>query len=373
MNQITKQDTIIMKLLHYFITEQNYNPIILHGAKNEIWLENMNSDYKIVRLVSNYIHNNEQFDYDIFKTQKITKNIKRKTFNFNMNVLSIYTDLGDNVELKNEKGIDCVEIEKESEIKKELKNYFPDIEEKLDFKEKGIDLFMKITDDINQKNIEKARKIDAIFTPKTPIVTYTIIAINVFIFLFTILFNASDFVVGLLSNYGPYIREGQYYRLLTSEFVHVNILHILCNMYALYIIGSQVENYFGKIKYIIIYIISAITASLLSMLLNMNTASIGASGAIFGLMGALLYFGINYRVYLGTALTKEILPVIILNLLLGFTLSGVDNFAHLGGLIGGFLTTMAVGISIKKDDRINGIILTILYIGFLIFMNFFYA
>ena len=232
---------------------------------------------------------------------------------------------------------------------------------------------MKITDDINQKNIEKARKIDAIFTPKTPIVTYTIIAINVFIFLFTILFNASDFVVGLLSNYGPYIREGQYYRLLTSEFVHVNILHILCNMYALYIIGSQVENYFGKIKYIIIYITSAITASLLSMLLNMNTASIGASGAIFGLMGALLYFGINYRVYLGTALTKEILPVIILNLLLGFTLSGVDNFAHLGGLIGGFLTTMAVGISIKKEDRVNGIILTILYIGFLIFMNFFYA
>ena len=149
--------------------------------------------------------------------------------------------------------------------------------------------------------------------------------------------------------------------------------HILCNMYALYIIGSQVENYFGKIKYIIIYVISAITASLLSMLLNMNTASIGASGAIFGLMGSLLYFGINYRLYLGSALTKEILPVIVLNLLLGFTLQGVDNFAHLGGLLGGFLTTMAVGISIKKDDRVNGIILTILYISFLVFMNFFYA
>ena len=373
MNQITKQDTIIMKLLHYFITEQNYNPIILHGAQNEIWLENMDNEYKIVRLVSNYIHNNEQFDYDIFKTQKITKNIKRKTFNFNMNVLSIYTNLGDNVDLKNEKGIDCVKIEKENETKKKLKNYFPDIEEKLNFNEKGIDLFMKITDDINQKNIEKARKVDAIFTPKTPIVTYTIIAINIFVFLFTILFNASDYVVGLLSNYGPYILEGQYYRLLTSEFVHVNFLHILCNMYALYIIGSQVENYFGKIKYIIIYIISAITASLLSMLLNMNTASIGASGAIFGLMGALLYFGINYRVYLGTALTKEILPVIVLNLLLGFTLPGVDNFAHLGGLVGGFLSTMAVGISVKKDNRLNGIIFTILYIGFLIFMNFFYA
>lgn len=373
MSKITKEDTIVMKLLHYFITEQNYNPVILHGVKNEIWLENMDSDYKIVRLVSNYIHNNEQLDYDFFKTKRITKDIKKKTFNLNMNVLSIYTDLGDSVVLENQKGIECLYLPKESDIKVKLKKYFPDIENKLDFDEKGIDLFMKITDDINQKNLEKARKMDKIFTPKTPVVTYVLIAINIFVFLFAVLFNASDFIVNLFSNYGPYIREGQYYRLLTSEFVHVNLLHILCNMYALYILGSQVENYFGKVKYIIIYIISAITASLLSMLLNMNTASIGASGAIFGLMGALLYFGINYRLYLGTALTKEILPVIVLNLLLGFSLSGVDNFAHLGGLIGGFLTTMAVGMSTKKGDRVNGIIFIILYISFLIFMNFIYV
>ena len=59
MDAITKSDEIVMKLLHYFITEKGYNPIVLHGAKDEIWLENLNSDYKIVRIVSNYIHNNE--------------------------------------------------------------------------------------------------------------------------------------------------------------------------------------------------------------------------------------------------------------------------------------------------------------------------
>ena len=78
---INTKDEMVMKLLHYFITEKNYNPVVLHGAQEEIWLENMDNDYKIVRIVSNYIHNNEQLDFDLFKTQKIVSNIKKKTLN----------------------------------------------------------------------------------------------------------------------------------------------------------------------------------------------------------------------------------------------------------------------------------------------------
>ena len=69
---ITSGDELVMKLLHYFITEKNYNPIILQGAEDEIWLENLESDYKIIRIVSNYIHNDEQFDFDIFKIFCVT-------------------------------------------------------------------------------------------------------------------------------------------------------------------------------------------------------------------------------------------------------------------------------------------------------------
>ena len=75
---INKNDELIMKLLHYFITEHGYNPIVLHGVENEIWLENMDEDYKIVRIVSNYIHNDEQFNYDVLKTKQIVKKIKRQ-------------------------------------------------------------------------------------------------------------------------------------------------------------------------------------------------------------------------------------------------------------------------------------------------------
>ena len=75
---ITAHDETVMKLLHYFITEQGYNPIMLQGAKNEIWLESLDHDYRIVRIVTDYIHNDEQLKFDMFKTTKISKRIKKK-------------------------------------------------------------------------------------------------------------------------------------------------------------------------------------------------------------------------------------------------------------------------------------------------------
>ena len=374
--QFDKKDVIVMKLLHYFITEKNYNPVVLRGAKNEIWLENMESDYKIVRIVSNYIHNDEQLNFDLFKTKRIVRDIKIKTFNLKMNVLSIFTDLGDNVNLQSEPHIDCVYLENEKDIKKYnfLYKYFPDIDKKMTFTEKGLNLFMKITSEINEKNKSEAERVEKIFTPKKPIVVTILIVINVLIFLFGILFNASDYLVQLFSTYGPLIRVGQYYRLLTGTFIHVELFHLLFNMYALKIIGSQVESFFGSFKFLIVYLFSAITGSLLSILLNGNVPSIGASGAIFGLFGAMLYFGYYYRVYFGNTIIKQMLPIIAINLLIGFTSSGIDNFAHIGGLVGGILCSMIVGLSDKSNNnsKINGIILTIIFLAFLLFMNFVY-
>ena len=110
----------------------------------------------------------------------------------------------------------------------------------------------------------------------------------------------------------------------------------------------------------------------MALAFNHNTISAGASGAIFGLLGALLYFGYYYRTYLGVAIQKSILPVIIVNLLIGFMIPGISNAAHIGGLVGGILTSMMVGIPNKseKRDKINGLILTILYISFITYLSF---
>ena len=99
LTKFSSKDIIIFKLAHYFITEKNYNPIILHGVNDEIWLENLDEEYRVVRLVSHYIHNNEQMRFDKFKVNKIIKSIKRKTLSLKMDVLNIYTDIGDSVVL----------------------------------------------------------------------------------------------------------------------------------------------------------------------------------------------------------------------------------------------------------------------------------
>lgn len=372
--KVGEKDEIVMKLLHYFMIDKNYNPVILHGVQNEIWLENMEGDYKIIRIVSNYIHNNEQLDFDLFKTKRIVKDIKRKTYNYSMKVLSIFMDLGDNVKFHEEKNIDCIYLNKESDLKKYdfIYEYFPDINDKLVFNEKGISLFLKITDDINKKNKEDAEMVDSIFTPKKPIVTYILIVINVILFLLQKFFGLDSFLINVFALYGPFVREGQIYRLITSAFLHADIFHILFNMYALYVLGSQAESFFGKFKFSIIYLFSTVTASMLSILLNINGVSIGASGAIFGLLGALLYFGYNFRVYLGNTLVKQILPIIVVNLLFGFMVSSIDNFAHIGGLIGGILITMGLGVKSKTKtvDKVNGYIFSFMYFVFLIIMNF---
>ena len=153
---MTQTDEMIMKLLHYFVTVENYSPIVLKGAKNEIWLEKFDGEYKIVRLVSNYIHNNEQLNMDIYRTKQIMKRIKKKTMSFSINALSIFVNLGDNVELDtvSEDNIDCANIKTTEDLKKYqfIMDEFPTITKKTNFKEEGLDLFVKLTNDIGEVN-----------------------------------------------------------------------------------------------------------------------------------------------------------------------------------------------------------------------------
>lgn len=376
--ELDDKNVIVMKLLHYFITEKNYNPIILQGAENEIWLENMDEDYKIVRIVSNYIHNNEQFDFDIFKTKRIVKKIKKKTFTFNINTLSIFLDLGENVELESVKNVDCVKVDDEDDLVKSsiIKCVFPDLSKKMEYSEDGMQLFMKITNDINNHNKSDAEKIDEVFKIKYPIVTYLLIAINVIIYFASILAGSYNEILSKFAISAPLIRGGQYYRLLTGCFLHGNIFHLAFNCYALYVIGTQMESYLGKAKYLIVYLFSGISGALFSMIFGSpNALSIGASGAIFGLMGSMVYFGFHYRVFLGNVIKSQIIPLIVLNLVIGFLSNGIDNAAHVGGLVGGMLSTMALGIKYKSttSEKVNGIIVSLIFLAFSIYMAFIYS
>ena len=305
----SREDELVMKLLHYFITEANYTPIVLHGANNEIWLENFDNDYKIVRIVSNYIHNNDQFENDLYKTKQIMKSIGKKTLSYSLNTLSLFINLGDNVDMNNleiDDNIKCADIKKITDLKKYdfITNYFPNIVQKTKFNEEGMELFAKITGDISTKTENNAKEAEDVFKLKKPYVTYTFLILNLILYVLAVFTNLKsgasiydalfDTTINSLNLYGGLNRklvlEGEYYRLILAAFNHIGLIHLLFNSYALYVIGSQIESYMGRKNYFLIYILSAVAGNLLSMSF-FDGWSAGASGAIFGLLGSLLYFG----------------------------------------------------------------------------------
>lgn len=368
---VNKKDEIVMRLVHYFITEENYQPIIVNGVKNEIWLENLNANYKVIRINSNYIHNEEQLKFDNFKIKNVTKQIKKKTFSFKLKTLNILLDLNDNIPLKEDKLIDNYKVDSLKDIRKDdnLAGLFPKLKTMTLKKSNDFENFIQLTNDINEKSEADNKEYERIFKPKRIVITNILIILNIIVFALTMTIPklANMFVLDPSS-----VRNGEVYRLITCIFMHASILHLVFNMYALSIIGKQVETFLGKTKFLIVYLFSGLTGSLLSCAIT-NTYSLGASGAIFGLMGSLLYFGYHYRLYLCSVLLGQIVPVIVINLVVGYLTPSIDNAAHIGGLVGGLFLSMALGVN-KDDERsskVNGIITSLILLLFLIYLVFF--
>ena len=376
---IDEKEMLSMKIIHYFIINENYAPIVIKGVDDEVWLENKNNAYSIIRIVTKHIHNKEQYDFDILKTKHIAKQIRRKTFDFSMNVLSIYTDNAYNLEDQdiNSKYI-SITVKDDNDFKNNdfVTKKYKNVDKNYNYDIEGFDLMNKITFEIGNKNLKESEKWESIMKSKKPIITFSLIIINLIVFALMYAFGAgsenSETLIKFGANYIPLTKSGEYYRLITSAFLHIGFIHLLLNMYSLYVVGTQIEYFYGKVKYIFIYLFSAIMGSLFTLVLSSeNTLAAGASGAIFGLLGALLYFGYHYRGYIGNMIIRQVIPIVLLNLYIGYVTPGIGNAAHIGGLIGGYMIAMAVGFD--KDDKsskINGIIISVILTAFMIYLGF---
>ena len=188
-------------------------------------------------------------------------------------------------------------------------------------------------------------------------ITYALIALNILLYIISAI-KCGNFMdidsMTLYSMGGKFaynIYHGEVWRLVSAMFLHSDIMHILFNMYSLYILGSQVEIIFGKVKYLIIYFISGIAANILSCILAPNTLSIGASGAIFGLLGAFaIVIFINRKKVSKGSITNLVL-VILLNIYIGFTGQSIDNAAHIGGLVTGILVGFIIILIYKRKAK----------------------
>jgi rhomboid protease GluP len=187
-----------------------------------------------------------------------------------------------------------------------------------------------------------------------PVVTWVLLGIILLVFLLETLAGGStqgDVLVRLGANAAPLVDAGEYWRFLTSMFLHIGLFHLLFNGYALLVLGTELERLVGRSRFLTIYLLSGLVGSLASFALNPGLSA-GASGAIFGLIGALAAFFYLHRQALGAwgrRRLSNIAFLIVLNLFLGFTRPGIDNLAHLGGLLAGFALGWALAPRYQVD------------------------
>ncbi len=191
-------------------------------------------------------------------------------------------------------------------------------------------------------------------------VTTVLVAINAAVFLLEAALGGSrDLRVALLfgAQATPYLREGQYWRLLTAMFLHFGILHLACNMLCLMHLGPIIERVYGRVRYLVIYLGAGLIGNLLTWVLELRTGdyavSAGASGAIFGLFGACIALALipAMRRFLSV---RGIVGTLVINLAYGITYSNVNMAAHFGGFAGGAAIAAVMILGLKRRWNMSG-------------------
>jgi rhomboid protease GluP len=173
-----------------------------------------------------------------------------------------------------------------------------------------------------------------------PLWTYILLGINILVWLAMTLMGGSESPVTLIrfgAKFQPLIIQGEYWRLMTANFIHIGILHLALNSYALYLFGLQVERRFGRSRFIVLYLLSGLGGAILSYI-GSSSLSAGASGAIFGLIGATTVYYATYRDAFGVQGRRQLSSLLLVmgyNLLWGLMNPRIDNLGHVGGLVTG--------------------------------------
>ena len=211
---------------------------------------------------------------------------------------------------------------------------------------------------MNSQNSNTPDALEQIFRGPLNWMNLLMIGINVVIFIIMEFLGSTE-DTGFMLQWGaacrPPILNGEWYRLFTSMFLHFGIEHLLNNMLVLFVLGSRLEQVIGKIKFLLIYLIGGVLGNVISLLIELRTqdfaVSAGASGAVFAVMGAMIYIVIRNKGWLGDLSMRQILVMAAFSLYFGFASTGVDNTAHVGGMVSGFFLAVIFIILEEKYKR----------------------
>ncbi|WGV93988.1 rhomboid protease YqgP [Bacillus stercoris] len=354
--------------------------VIQAGESDEIWLEAPDkSSHDLVRLYKHDLDFRQEMVRDIEEQAERVERVRNQLGRRRMKLLNVFfsteAPVDDWIEIDKrpfEKGTVSVEpvIVRGSMLRDDLQAVFPSFrtEEHVSFEDTQMarERFLSLV----QKQEEQRKTEAAVFQNGKPIFTYLFIALQVLMF-FVLEINGGSTNTETLVAFGAkensLIAQGEWWRLLTPIVLHIGIAHLAFNTLALWSVGTVVERMYGSGRFLLIYLAAGITGSIASFVFS-PYPSAGASGAIFGCLGALLYVALSNRKMFLRTIGTNIIVIIIINLGFGFAVSNIDNSGHIGGLIGGFFAAAALGLpkaGALGKRLLSAVILIALAAGFL--------
>ncbi|OMP67759.1 hypothetical protein BTO28_06980 [Domibacillus epiphyticus] len=357
-------NVIFWRLAFFFVVEQEYTIARLSPDRQEMWLENRSIKHaSLVRLSNQNLGWAAGLRRDIerivWNADQIRKKIGGRKLSLLNIVVSPHPPVDDYTQyLKpvlspkggKTKAVTLLFTDNDLDGSLErLETILSPVPERLDFNG-GEDEATAYERAVLSHEVKRKEEEQRFFHYGKPFFTYFFTAINLILFMMMTLTGGSTNMAVLIeygAKFNPLILEGEWWRFITPVFLHIGLLHLVMNSFALYYLGTAVEQIYGRLRFLWIYLFSGFTGSLLSFLLTPNLSA-GASGAIFGLFGALLYFGVTKPKLFFRTMGMNVLVVVGINLIFGFSVPGVDNAGHIGGLIGGFLATGVVHFPKKR-------------------------
>lgn len=358
---------LFWRLAHYFISVHEYRIVQLSEQHNELWLEKReNKDAQVIRLLSYDLDWSNWMMKDIQHTALNGEIIRKKFMQRELSVLNLYVSAFppvDDYEFRIEKpymlsGNEKIKVtslilerSKYEEGLSKLEGIFhtpisiPNSDAKYTEMETDAMKLAALSEAANH-----TKKEQALFEFGKPFFTYILMIIQVAMFLFLEWKGGSTNTSNLIqygAKFNPLILEGEWWRFITPIFLHIGLIHLLMNTLALYYLGITVEKIYGNVRFLFVYLFAGFFGSVASFILS-PTLSAGASGAIFGCFGALLYFGVIFPKLFFRTMGMNILIILGINLVFGFSMPSIDNAGHIGGLIGGFLATGIVHFPRRK-------------------------
>lgn len=369
------------KIIHFLIVKCHYKLIYLAENQQEIWLEGKGNGINtpIIRLFQMNLDWSNWLSRDMGRTALNAEKIRRTLRNRSLKVESIYITAFPPVDsFEHLVNRPFISTDKKVQITTALLdravqeweiagnkisdlNVIPETEEELDTL---IQIFQKDIFALIKQNDEEERQL---LNFGKPFICYLFIGVQIIMFFLMEASGGSTNSQTLIKwgakvNY--LIANGEWWRLITPIFLHIGFLHLAMNSIALYYVGPLIERIFGNSRFFIIYLFAGFSGAFASFLYS-PSLSAGASGAIFGCFGALLYFAWQFPKLFFRVMGWNVIIIIIINLIFGFTIQGIDNAGHIGGLAGGFLATAIVHFPKKKSWKIqlSTLLITLLLVG----------